>query len=51
MNCHLSFDSDIQIPYPQRIALNKRPPRLNLVTHQGGEDGIFDAHFSSGGPR
>ena len=27
----------IQIPYPQRIALNKRPPGFNVVAHQRGE--------------
>ena len=51
---NLVFGSDtalnINIPCPQRIRLNKVPPRLDFVAHQHGEhavgfDGVVDLHF------
>src|SRR5436305_1298569 len=30
----------IQVPHFQRVVLNERPPRLDLVAHEDGEDGV-----------
>src|SRR5436305_3142548 len=29
-----------QVPHFQRVVLNERPPRLDLVAHEDGEDGV-----------
>src|SRR4029077_12817762 len=48
--CELCSMSDVEVAHVQRILLDELPPRLDLVTHQGGEDlvglvGILDLHL------